>query len=153
MNAAVCAATARSGASAKTMFGPLPPHSVHTGFMFDSAEYFMKSLPTSVEPVNPTTSMSGCRPMASPTAGPPVTTLSTPSGRPASCASSAKRSAESEVCSSGFSTTLLPAASAGGTFQPSRPIGQFQGSTAPTTPTGSLVISASTDRSVGATSS
>src|SRR5687768_2331231 len=91
--------------------------------------------------------------MASPTAGPPVTTLSTPSGRPASCASAAKRSAESEVCSSGFSTTLLPAASAGGTFQPSRPIGQFQGSTAPTTPTGSLVMSASTDRSVGATSS
>ena len=58
-NAAVCAATARSGASAKTMFGPLPPHSVQTGFMFDSAEYFMNSLPTSVEPVKPTTSMSG----------------------------------------------------------------------------------------------
>ena len=43
----------------------------------------------------------------------PTTTLTTPSGSPASSASSAKRSAVSGVSSAGLSTTVLPAASAG----------------------------------------
>ena len=43
----------------------------------------------------------------------PTTTLTTPSGSPASSASSPKRIALSGVSSAGFSTTVLPAASAG----------------------------------------
>ena len=58
-------------------------------------------------------------------------------GKPASCASSAMRSAVSGVCSAGFSTTVYPAASAGPHFQPRISSGKFQGMICPTTPTGS----------------
>jgi hypothetical protein len=75
-------------------------------------------LPTAVEPVNETLSTPGCRASASPTVAPgPGTTFRTPSGSPASAASSASRSAESGDCDAGFSTTEFPAASAGPTFQ------------------------------------
>ena len=79
----------------------------------------------------------------------PGTTLSTPSGRPASAASSASRSDESGACSAGLSTTLLPAASAGATFQTARSSGKFHGVTAPMTPSGSRVTSARLPGSVG----
>ena len=55
--------------------------------------------------------------MASPTTPPsPVTTFRTPAGRPASSASSARRTSVSDAVSAGFSTTVLPAASAGPSF-------------------------------------
>ncbi len=73
--------------------------------------------PVSTSPVSETRRTSGCVTIRSPTGTPsPVTTFSTPAGI-ASCASSTKRSSESGVCSDGFSTCTLPAASAGASFQ------------------------------------
>ena len=44
------------------------------------------------------------------------------------------------VTSDGFTTTVLPAASAGKSFQPSSPSGVFQGVIAATTPIGSRTV-------------
>ena len=46
-------------------------------------------------------------------AGPPVTTLKTPSGSPASARTCANSSSAAEACSDGFRTMVLPAARAG----------------------------------------
>ena len=95
-----------------------------------------------------------CRPSAWPAVSPkPGTTWSTPSGTPASAASSARRSAVSGDCSAGFSTTLFPVASAGPTFQLAIRSGKFQGTTAPTTPSGSRTSVTTSLGPVGATSS
>ena len=67
----------------------------------------------------------------------PATTLTTPSGRPASSAIRAKRSAVSGVSSAGLSTTVLPAASAGASFQAAIVSGKFHGMISATTPSGS----------------
>ena len=64
-------------------------------------------------------------------------TVNTPSGIPASSASSARRSAVSGVSSAGLSTTVLPAASAGAKPQLAIGIGKFHGTMTPTTPSGS----------------
>ena len=81
-------AAARSQlASAKTMFGDLPPNSSDTRLM-SSAPNFMMVAPTSVEPVKPILRTSGWVANALPASAPlPGNTCSTPSGRPASCAS------------------------------------------------------------------
>ena len=74
--------------------------------------------PVSESPVRETRSMSGCAAIAAPTTSPrPVTTLKTPSGTPASFASSASRSVVRGVAVAGLRTTLLPAARAGPIFQ------------------------------------
>ena len=74
--------------------------------------------PTSVEPVNAILSTPGCRASAAPMTAPgPGTTLRTPSGRPASAASSARRRAVSGDCEAGLSTTELPVARAAPSFQ------------------------------------
>ena len=57
------------------------------------------------------------------------------------------------VCSAGLTTTELPIASAGATFQANIWVGKFHGITAPTTPIGSRVIRATTSMPVGATRS
>ena len=68
--------------------------------------------------MNETMSTSGWDIRASPATRPvPVTTLTTPSGRPASVAASANISAVSGVSSAGLSTMVLPAAIAGRIFQ------------------------------------
>ncbi len=137
-----------------TIFGVLPPHSRLTRFMLDSPEYLMKNLPTSAEPVKATQSTSMWRPRAWPAVSPkPGSTFSTPSGTPASAASSAARIVVSGVCSAGLTITELPAASAGPIFQAAIMSGKFHGTTAATTPTGSRVISASASAAVGAISS
>ncbi|SKV26772.1 Uncharacterised protein [Mycobacteroides abscessus subsp. abscessus] len=70
-----------------------------------------------MEPVKVTRSTSGWPASASPTSSPrPVTTLSTPSGNPASAARRARVSVVSGVSSLGLITTVHPAASAGSTF-------------------------------------
>ena len=92
--------------------------------------------PTSVEPVKAILSTSGWSTSAAPVAPSPVTMLTTPGGRPTSWQSSAKASAVSDVYSAGFSTTVLPAASAGAIFQASISSGKFHGMIWPTTPTG-----------------
>ena len=99
------------------------------------------SLPTSVEPVNATLSTSRMRGERRARVSPkPVTMLTTPGGKPASSISSPRRSAESGVCSAGFSTTVLPQASAGPSFHAAISSGKFHGMIWPTTPTGSRSV-------------
>ena len=81
-----------------------------------------------------------------------MTTLKTPSGSPASLASSASRSNVSEAISGGLTTTELPAAEAGAIFQAPIISGKFHGTMTPTTPSGSYGSSPSTLSAVGAIS-
>ena len=93
-NSAKCdpSAAASRSASAKTMFGLLPPSSSVTRLRFVRAAACMISLPTSVLPVNATLSTSMCSAIAAPAVSPkPGTMLMTPSGKPASMASSPTR--------------------------------------------------------------
>ena len=66
----------------------------------------------------------------------PLTTLSTPGGSRSAISSISSR-IEAGVCSAGLSTTALPAASAGASFQVAIRIGKFHGMIWPTTPSGS----------------
>ena len=71
-----------------------------------------------VEPVTEISRTSGWRASAAPASAPgPGTTLKIPGGTPASSARRPSISAVSGVSSDGLSTTALPAASAGPTFQ------------------------------------
>src|SRR5206468_1151934 len=70
----------------------------------------------------------------------PVTTLRTPGGSSAASAISPRTKASIGVYGDGFRTTLLPAASAGTTFDRFRYSGKLNGVMAATTPTGSLRI-------------
>ena len=95
-------------------------------------------MPISVEPVNAIRSTSGCAASACPAAGPqPVTTLKTPGGTPASAQRRASSSVVAGVWSEGLTTIVQPAASAGASLNTSSSSGEFQGTIAPTTPTGS----------------
>ena len=86
--------------------------------MFDSPAYTRNSFPTSLEPVKASLSTSMWRPSAWPAVSPkPGRTLNTPSGTPASAASSASASATIGDCSAGLRTIELPVASAGPSFQ------------------------------------
>ena len=64
-------------------------------------------------------------------------TLKTPSGIPASVTSFASSSAVTGVWSLGLVTIVHPAASAGASFQLKSSSGEFHGTMAATTPTGS----------------
>src|SRR5688572_22520009 len=153
-NAAAVAARSTSATSPSTTFGALPPHSSQTRFMLDLPEYSSMRLPVRVEPVKATQSTSMCRASDSPAVAPkPGTTFSTPSGSPASIASSATRSAVNGDFSEGFSTIELPVASAGPSFHDAIRSGKFHGTMAATTPIDSRVMSASASCEVGATSS
>ena len=126
--------------SAKTMLALLPPSSSVT-FFTCSAQPAMICLPTPVEPVKAILRTSGWVTKRSPTTEPlPGMTVSTPSGSPASIASSPMRIAVSGVSSAGLSTTVLPAASAGANPQPAMGIGKFHGTMTPTTPRGSWKV-------------
>ena len=101
----------------------------------------MTSRPTAVEPVKATLATSGCSTSRVPAVGPfPTTTWKTPSGRPASSASSTSRTAVNGVSSAGFTTMVLPVASAGPTFHEVMAIGKFHGTMAATTPSGSWKV-------------
>lgn len=67
--------------------------------------------------------------------GSPVTTLKTPAGTLARCASPA-----SGVCSAGFATKVQPAAKAGPTLRVIVAEGKFHGVMAAHTPTGCFTI-------------
>ena len=84
--------------------------------------------------------MPGWAVRVAPTAAPPVTTLITPGGIPASAARSASSSAVTGVSSDGLTTAVQPAARAGASFQVSRASGEFHGMMAPTTPTGTRSV-------------
>src|SRR5215470_9082933 len=94
--------------------------------------------PVASDPVNATFATSGCSTSGAPTSGPkPVTTLTTPGGKPASSTSFMNSSTEADVNSDGLITTVLPAASAGASFQESSSSGEFHGVIMPQTPSGS----------------
>src|SRR5699024_7123376 len=97
--------------------------------------------PVVVEPVNEILAISRCSVRALPASWPyPVTTFTTPSGKPASDASSANRRIVREVYSLGLITTVLPAAKAGASLDVVSVSGEFQGVIAATTPSGSRCV-------------
>ena len=123
--------------SANTMLALLPPNSSVTRFKV-FAQPAMMRLPTAVLPVKPILRTSGFSMRGHPASGPvPTATFNTPSGSPASTASSASRMALRGVASDGFKTTVLPHANAGPSFQAAIRIGKFHGMMRPTTPSGS----------------
>jgi hypothetical protein len=118
------------------MFGLLPPSSSVTGMMF-SVAYCMISRPVSVDPVNATLAIRGLVASAWPASPPrPLTTFSTPSGSRSPTISISFR-IDTGVSVAGLSTTALPAASAGASFQAAMSSGKFHGMIWPTTPNGS----------------
>ena len=134
------AAAASRSASAKTTLADFPPSSSVTRLIVPAAPSAIPR-PTAVEPVNATLATSGCSTRRRPHVRPgPATTLSTPSGSPASSASRSSSSAVSGVSSAGLSTIVLPAASAGATFHAAMTSGKFHGTMSPTTPSGSRKV-------------
>ncbi len=136
-------ATASSrSASSNTTNGAFPPSSSET-FLTWRAHCSIRSFPTSVEPVKPSLRTTRFEvispPIAGASAASPVTTLKTPAGRPASSASFATASAESGVCSAGFSTIVQPAAIAGAALRVIIAAGKFHGVMPTVTPIGSFV--------------
>ena len=124
-------------ASAKTMFGLLPPSSKARG-LSPGAERSVMRRAVAVEPVKAILRTSGWRTSASPAISPvPQTALTTPFGKPAASKSSAIVRIEAAACSAGLRTTVLPAASAAPTFAARIASGEFQGTIRPTTPRGS----------------
>ena len=129
-------ASSRS-ASAKTMFGDLPPSSNVTSFSVSEALAAI-CLPVSVDPVKAILSTPACSTSAAPARRPkPGRMLTTPGGRSRSSISEANASADTGVSSAGLRTIALPPASAGQSFHASMISGEFHGMIAPTTPTGS----------------
>ncbi len=95
-------------------------------------------VPVTSEPVNATLATIGCSTSGAPASGPkPVTTLTTPGGKPASSNSFMNSSIDADVNSDGLTTTVLPAASAGASFHAVSSSGEFHGMMAATTPSGS----------------
>ena len=93
--------------------------------------------PVTSEPVNAIFLTSGCSTNGAPTSLPnPVTTFTTPGGKPASAKSLVNSSVEAEVNSEGLITAVQPAASAGASLHESRSRGEFHGVMMPTTPSG-----------------
>src|SRR5471032_3208468 len=127
--------------SASITAGFLPPSSSEKRVMFCTAAV-PTSLPVGVEPVNEILLTPGCATSAAPHSRPPVTTLNTPGGTPASSASSAIRNAVSGVSGEGLMTIVQPAASAGTSFHTAIIKGKFHGTMPATTPTGSLRVNA-----------
>src|ERR671939_184814 len=106
---------ASTSASGKTITGSDPPSSAETRLNLGAA-ISMILRPVCVLPVRATLLTSGWVASGSPTSLPgPVTTLSTPGGSSTSCISSATRSVASGVVLAGFTTIVLPAASAAST--------------------------------------
>src|SRR5690606_11162923 len=93
-----------------------------------------------VEPTNDSASTSGWAISASTATLSPCTTLKTPSGRPASASSSAKRTDADGPRSDGLSTKVLPQASATGNIQHGTIIGKLNGVMPATTPSGGRML-------------
>jgi len=118
------------------MFGDLPPSSTVDGMMFSDA-YCRIRRPVEVSPVKAILEMRLLVASGLPASMPkPLTTLMTPGGR-RSPIISIRTMIAIGVCSAGFSTMQLPAASAGASFQAAISSGKFQGMIWPTTPSGS----------------
>src|SRR3954470_11985262 len=127
-------------ASSNTSAGLLPPNSRLTR-LNPGAAAASTFAPTARLPVNVILSTSGGLISASPVGSPgPVTTLTTPSGTPASSSSRTSRSTQNVAYSDGFSTIVQPVARAGANFCAHSSSGAFHGMMAPTTPIGSRTV-------------
>ena len=105
----------------------MPPSSAVKGTMLAAAAAPMRRA-VSGEPVKLMRRTRGATVRAAPTSAPtPCTRLNAPGGRPASAVRSASSDADSGDHSAGLSTTLLPAARAGATFQVASMNGAFHG--------------------------
>src|SRR5579875_1566523 len=112
-------------ASSNTMNGEFPPSSSETRLSVRPAAS-PTSRPTAVEPVNEIISTFGSTVRAAPGSASPGSTWNTSSGKPARCnATAIKKPPETGVCTSGFSTTVFPRASAGATERIERISGAF----------------------------
>jgi hypothetical protein len=112
--------------SSKKMLGLFPPSSRVTGMMFWLA-YCMINRPVVVSPVKAILRIRLDDASGFPASIPkPFTTLITPGGS-RSAMRSIKNMMDAGVCSAGLSTTALPAARAGASFQTAIRIGKFQG--------------------------
>ena len=90
-----------------------------------------------MEPVKEITAIFGSFSIGSPTSRPPpVTTLNTPAGRPASSKASASMITDSGVSEAGLMTTVFPQISAAMLFHAGMAIGKFHGVIRPATPRG-----------------
>ncbi len=104
-------------ASAKTTLGFLPPSSSATFFTVAAAAAMIR-LPVSRPPVKETMSTAGSSDSGAPTSGPvPRTRFAAPAGSPASRSAFINRIEVEGVSSLGLRTIVLPARSAGATFQ------------------------------------
>src|ERR1700761_4459502 len=128
-------------ASSSTTNADLPPSSKNT-FLSVTAASLITLRPVAVEPVNETRSTRGSLASNAPTVWSlEVMTLTTPGGKSVcSVMISPSTPAHHGVSGAGFSTTVLPAASAGPSLARLIWCGKFHGVIAPTTPTGSRTI-------------
>ena len=75
-----------------------------------------------------------------PISGFAVTTLTTQGGKPTDSTTFMNSRVDAEVYDDGFTTTVLPAASAGASFQVRSSSGEFHGTIQATTPNGSHTV-------------
>ena len=120
----------------------MPPSSIEVRITW-SAHCSRSLRPTAVEPVKESLRARPSRIIGSITgAGSAVvTTLSTPSGSPASCRIPASARSDSGVCSAGLTTIVQPAATAGPILRVPIAIGKFHGVMSRHGPTGSRMTS------------
>ena len=137
MAPAIVSSTALStSASSRTTTGFLPPIS-SWNFAPRCAACTASRVPTSFEPVKLMALIRSSASRAGPTFDPrPTTRFKTPGGSPAFSSTSARCQAVTGVSSAGFSTTVLPKARHGATFQVGIATGKFQGVTRATGPSG-----------------
>ena len=131
---------ASTSASAWTTNGALPPSSIEQR-RIRGAACSSSTAPTSVDPVNEIARTAGWSIIAL-TASPVGrgrTTLTVPSGKPASRNRSAIANAVRGVSDAGLTTTVQPAASAGAILRAAIAAGKFHGVTRSDTPIGSRV--------------
>ena len=142
---------ASTSASSKTRKGALPPSSIDRRSSC-SADCSTSTLPTAVEPVKVSLRSRSSRMSGSHTAPEwvVVTTLSTPSGSPASLMTSASSSIVSGVSWAGLTTIVQPAATAGPILRVPIASGKFHGVIISVGPTGCFIVS-SRDAPFGAT--
>ena len=106
--------TCSGSAVASTIMALMPPVSAISGTIGASfaASVRLMRRATSVEPVNAMPATRGSAVSAAPTLPSPGTRCSASTGTPAACRMRTASMAISGVCSAGFATTALPAASA-----------------------------------------
>ena len=119
-----------------TIAGFLPPISVMAGRAnAPSWNRRVSPRPTSADPVNTTPSIALAA-SASPVAGPPCTTFTTPGGSSAAANASATSAPDHGACSDGLRTIVLPATSAPALMPVTSATGKLNGPITPKTPNG-----------------